>query len=371
LAVLQMQMAIVGLAQSGKTTVFKALTYGHAPAGASGGDAEPQMGTYKVPDERLERLPPVFKAKKAVHIDVQYVDTPGGLAWRGGRGGGPSPQVQAALDRSDALVHVVRAFRNEAVPHPEGSIDPDRDIEALALELAFSDLGVIERRLERLDTTVRSTRAGEREAGEHEMSLLRRMKEGLEAGTPIRAQALTQDDLRSVANYNFLTAKPLLILLNIDEADVAKAAAMEEEARGRRSGPSMAVAAVCGSLEAELIDLSDEEEVEFRADLGLGEPAAARISRLSFDLLDLISFFTGNEDECRAWTVPRDTPAPRAAGKVHSDMERGFIRAEVIRWDELVGHGSLAEARRHGALRGEGKGYHVQDGDVLHILFNV
>ncbi|MDI6857983.1 MAG: DUF933 domain-containing protein [Dehalococcoidia bacterium] len=366
-----MQMAIIGLARSGKTTLFNALTHGHAPVGAFDGEAELHIGTYKVPDERLDRLAPVFKAKKVTHADIQYVDVPGGLAWRGGRGGGPSPQVQAALDRSESLVHVVRAFRNEAVPHPEGSVDPQRDIDTLDLELAFSDLGVIERRLERLDTAVRSARAGEREAGEHEMALLRRIKEGLEAGTPIRAQPLTKEELRSVANYNFLTAKPLLILLNIDEADVPQAAAIEEEARARRSGPSTAVAAACGTLEMELIDLSDEEEREFRADLGLGEAAAERISRLSFHLLDLIFFFTGNEDECRAWTVPRDTPAPRAAGKVHSDMERGFIRAEVIRWDELISYGSLAEARRHGALRGEGKGYHVQDGDVLHILFNV
>jgi hypothetical protein len=367
-----MQLAIVGLARSGKTTVFDALTAGHIPTGAYAGDAGLHVGTFKVPDDRLDKLGALFKPKKLVHADIHYVDCPGGLVWRGaGRGGGPGPQIQAALDRSDALVHVVRAFRSESVPHPEGSVDPHRDIEALNLEMAFADLGVVERRLERLDTAVRSARAGEREAGEHEMALLRRVKEGLEAEKPLHAQSLTEDEMRSLANYNFLTAKPLLILLNIDEADVSKAGALEEELRRRWSGPQTAVAAVCGSLERELVDLSPEEAAEFRADLGLGEPAAARVSRLCFDLLGLISFFTGNEDEWRAWTVPRGSPAVKAAGKVHSDMERGFIRAEVIRWDDLIELGSLAEARKRGVLRGEGKGYEVQDGDVLHILFNV
>ena len=362
-----MQLAIVGLARSGKTTVFDALTGGHIPTGTYGADAGLHVGAFKVPDDRLDRLGALFKPKKLVHADIHYVDYPGGLVWRGA---GPGPQIQAALDRSDALVHVVRAFRSESVPHPEGSVDPHRDIEALNLEMAFADLGVVEKRLERLDTAVRSARAGEREVGEHELALLRRVKEGLEAEKPLHAQSLTGEDLRSLANYNFLTAKPLLIILNIDEEDVSRAGALEEEIR-RRSGPQTAVAAVCGSLERELVDLSPEEAAEFRADLGLGEPAAARVSRLCFDLLGLVSFFTGNEDEWRAWTVPRGSAAVKAAGKVHSDMERGFIRAEVIRWDELLELGSLAEARKRGVLRGEGKGYEVQDGDVLHILFNV
>jgi hypothetical protein len=366
-----MQLAIVGLARSGKTTVFNALSGGHAPTGTYTGEAEIHIGTFKVPDECLEKLGALFRPKKLTHADVQYVDCPGGLAWRGaGRGGGPSPQVQTALDRSDALVHVVRAFRNESVPHPEGSVDPYRDIEALNLEMVFADLGVVERRIERLDATVRSARAAEREAGEHEMALLRRVKEGLEAEKPLHIQSLTEDEMRSLLHYNFLTVKPVLIILNIDEEDVAKAAETEEELR-RRVGPHTAVAAICGSLEMEMVDLSAEEAAEFRAGLGLSEPPAGRISRLCFDLLGLISFFTVGEDECRAWAISKDTPALKAAGKVHSDMERGFIRAEVMRWDELLELGSLAEARKRGLLRGEGKTYEVQDGDIFHILFNV
>ena len=364
-----MELAIVGLARSGKTTVFNALTRGHAPTGTYTGEAEMHVGAVKVPDERLDRLATLFSAKKTVHADIQFVDIPGGLTWRGaGRGEGPGAQAQAALDRVDALVHVVRAFQNDTVPHPDGLVDPARDIETLNLELVFADLAVVDRRLERLDTVVRSARAGERETGEKELVLLKRVKEGFEQEKPLHAQGLTAEEMRSLANYNLLSAKPLLALLNTGEEDIPRATEIEAEYRGQTHG---AVAAVCGKLEMELNDLSDEEAAEFRADLGLGEPAAGRISRLAFDLLGLISFFTVGEDECRAWAIARGTPAVKAAGRVHTDMEKGFIRGEVIRWDQLLEVGSLSEARKRGILRGEGKTYEVQDGDVFHVLFNV
>ncbi len=366
-----MELVIVGLARSGKTTVFNALTRGHAPTGTYTGEAELHIGAVKVPDERLDKLGALFKPKKVTHADIQFVDVPGGLTWRGaGRGEGPTPQVQAALDRADALVHVVRAFQNDAVPHPEGSVDPARDIDAFNLELVFADLMIVERRLERLDTVVRSARAGERESGEKELALLRRVKEGFEQEKPLYVQGLSTEEVRFLGNYNLLSAEPLLTLLNIGEEDVSRQEEMEAEHR-RQAGAQTAVAALCGKLEMELNDLSDEEAAEFRADLGLGEPAAGRISGLAFELLGLVSFFTVGEDECRAWAVPKNTPAVRAAGSVHSDMEKGFIRGEVIRWDELLELGSLAEARKRGALRGEGKTYEVQDGDVFHVLFNV
>jgi GTP-binding protein YchF len=364
-----MELAIVGLARAGKTTVFNALTQGHTPTGTY--EAELHIGAVKVPDERLDRLGALFKPKKLTHADMQFVDVPGGLTWRGaGRGEGPSPAVQAALDRADGLAHIVRAFENDAVPHPAGSVDAVRDIDAFNLELVFADLMVVERRLERLDIAVRSARAGEREAGERELALLRRVKEGFEQEKPLYAQGLSTEEVRSLGNYNLLSAKPLLTLLNIGEEEVPRQAEMEAEVR-RQAGGQTVVAAFCGKLEMELNDLTEEEAAEFRADLGLGEPAAGRISRLAFEALGLISFFTVSEEECRAWTVPRGTPAVKAAGRVHSDMERGFIRAEVIRWDELLELGSLAEARKHGVLRGEGRTYEVQDGDVLHVLFNV
>lgn len=366
-----MELAIVGLARSGKTTVFNALTHAHAPTGTYAGEAELHIGAVKVPDERLDRMAALFRPKKVTHVDIQFVDTPGGLTWRGaGRGEGPTPQVQAVLDRADALVHVVRAFQNDAVPHPEGAVDPARDIDAFNLELVFADLGIVERRLERLDTVVRSARAGERDAGEKEIALLRRVKEGFEQEKPLHAQGLSSDEVRALGNYNLLSAKPLLTLLNVGEEDVSRQEEMEAEQR-QQAGGQVAVASLCGKLEMELNDLSGEEAAEFRADLGLGEPAAGRISRLAFDLLGLVSFFTVGEDECRAWAVAKNTPAVKAAGRVHTDMEKGFIRGEVIRWDELLEVGSLAEARKRGVLRGEGKTYEVQDGDIFHVLFNV
>jgi GTP-binding protein YchF len=366
-----MELAIIGLARSGKTTVFNALTHGHAPTGVYSAEAETHIGAVKVPDERLDKLAPLFKPKKVTHVDIEFVDIPGGLTWRGvGRGEGPPPQVQAALDRADALVHVVRAFQNDAVPHPEGSVDALRDIDVFNLELVFADLGIVERRLERLDTVVRSARAGEREGGEKELALLRRVKEGFEQERPLYAQGLSADELRSLGNYNLLSAKPLLTLLNIGEVDTDRQPEMEAEAR-KQAGSHTVVAALCGKLEMELNDLSDEEAAEFRADLGLGEQASEQVSRLAFDLLGLISFFTVGEDECRAWSIPRGMPAVKAAGRIHTDLEKGFIRGEVIRWDELLELGSLAEARKRGVLRGEGKTYEVQDGDVFHVLFNV
>jgi ribosome-binding ATPase len=366
-----MELAIVGLARSGKTTVFNALSHAHAPTGTYTGEAEIHVGAVKMPDERLDKLGALFHPKKVTHVDMQFVDIPGGLTWRGaGRGEGPPPQVQAALDRADALVHVVRAFENDAVPHPDGSVDPARDIDAFNLELVFADLTVVERRLERLDTVVRSARAGEREGGEKELTLLRRIKESFEQEKPLYAQGLSTEDLRSLGNYNLLSAKPLLTLLNIGEADIARQEELEAEFR-QQVGPHTAVAALCGKLEMELNDLSEEEAAEFRADLGAGEPAADRISRVAFELLGLVSFFTVGEDENRAWAIPKETPAVKAAARVHTDMEKGFIRGEVIRWDELLEVRSLAEARKRGLLRGEGKTYIVQDGDIFHILFNV
>jgi GTP-binding protein YchF len=362
-----MELAIVGLARSGKTTVFNALTHSHAPTGTYTGEAEVHVGAVKVPDERVDKLAALFQPKKTVHADIQFTDVPGALTWRSaGRGEGPGPQAQAALDKADALVHVVRAFENDAVPHPDGSVDPARDIEMLNLELVFADLAVVERRLERLDTVVRSARAGDREAGEKEIALLKRVKAGFEQEKPLHAQGLSDEELRSLANYNLLSAKPVLLVLNIGEGDVARVGEIEGEYR--KYGLT---AAICGKLEMELADLSDDEASEFRADLGLREPPAGRIGRLAFDLLGLISFFTVGDDECRAWPIARGTLAVKAAGRIHSDLERGFIRAEVMRWDKLLELGSLAEARKRGVLRGEGKTYEVQDGDIFHVLFHV
>jgi GTP-binding protein YchF len=269
-------------------------------------------------------------------------------------------------------MYVVRAFVDPAVPHPDGSVDPARDVAALDLELAFADLALIERRLERLAAELRSQRVGERGAGEREQALLTRMRAALEAETPLRALALSEDEQRIVAGFRFLTLKPLLVVFNIGEDQIGERAALEAAWRARYARPHTDVAALCGKLEMELLELTPEEAAEYRRDLGLeDETGLDRAIRLSYALLGLISFFTVGPDECRAWTVTKGATAPQAAGKIHSDMERGFIRAEVIRYEDLVAAGSEAEAKRRGLLRTEGKQYVVQDGDVLHILFNV
>lgn len=361
-----MQLGIVGLARSGKTTVFNAVTRGHARTGSFGHGVEPNVGTVKVPDHRLDRLAALFKPKKVTHADITYLDFPGGFSREGA-----APQLLASLARADALVAVIRAFEDDTVPHPLGSVEPARDIAALNLELAFADAAFLEKRLERLDTAVRSMKAGERETAERELALLRRMKADLEREVPIRAQQLTPEERRLLSSYQFLTDKPLLIVLNLGERDLPRASEIEAGYRERFGGPGVGVTALCGKLEAELAELPPEEAAEFARDLGVTESGLDRMVRLSYELVGLVSFFTVGPDECRAWTVRRGTPAQQAAGKIHSDMERGFIRAEVVRWDELLADGSLAEARKRGHLRQEGKQYIVQDGDVMHVLFNV
>jgi len=363
-------VGIIGLARAGKTTVFNAVTRGHAETGSYGAGVEPNIGTVKVPDSRLDQLAALFHPKKVTHADLRYLDFPGGLAF-GGRGEGPSARFLNALARCDALVHVVRAFHNDAVPHPEGTIDPERDIAAVNLELAYADAAFLERRLERLDIEVRSMKAGEREAGEKQMALLRRLKAALEDGVPLREQSISADERHLLESYQFLTDKPLVLVLNIDEADVARAPEIEAEYRDRWQKPGLEIAALCGELEMELGELPEHEAAEFARDLGIQESGLDRMIRLTQGALGLISFFTVGPDECRAWAVPAGTVAQRAAGKIHTDLERGFIRAEVVRWDQLLADGSLAESRKRAHLRTEGKSYVLQDGDIMHVLFNV
>jgi GTP-binding protein YchF len=365
-----MDVGIVGLGQSGKTTVFNAVTRGKAQTGYGGGQ-EPNIAVVKVPDARLDTLTAMYKPKKHTPAEIRYVDFPAaGAAF--GRGEGPGAAFLGQLRTVDALIHVVRAFDDPSVPHPEGSINPEHDIAAMDLELAFADLALIERRLERLAAELRSQKAGERGAGEREQALLTRLKDGLEQEKPIRALGLSEDEERLIAGYRFLTQKPLLLLFNIGEDQVADRERLEAEWRRRSGGPQTDVAALSGKLEMELLDLSEEEAAEYRRELGLEEETGLdRAIRLSYALMGLISFFTVGPDECRAWTVAKGATAPQAAGKIHSDLERGFIRAEVIRYEDLVASGSEAEAKKRGVLRTEGKGYVVQDGDVLHILFNV
>ncbi|MGI8554236.1 MAG: redox-regulated ATPase YchF [Dehalococcoidia bacterium] len=364
------ELGIIGFGQSGKSTVFNAVTRGRAATGY-GGSQEPQVGAVKVPDRRLDVLTGLFKPKKTTPAEIRYVDFPAaGSAF--GRGQGPGSQFLNELRRMEGLIHVVRAFASPEVAHPEGSIEPARDIESMNLELNFADLALIERRLERLRAELRSAKAGDRMTGEREMALLVRLQEGLESELPVRAQTISADEQRLIGSYRFLTASPMLLLLNIGEDVVDRREAIEQEFTARCQQPGTSVAAFCGKLEMELLDLSPEEAVEYRAELGLGEETGlARAIRLSYHLLGLLSFLTAGEDEVRAWTVTRGATAPTAAGKIHSDLERGFIRAEVVRYDDLIGAGSMVEAKKRGLVRMEGKSYTVQDGDIMNILFNV
>jgi GTP-binding protein YchF len=360
-----MDIAIVGLRGSGKTSAFKALTAGHGSAGA---DARAEhIGAVKIPDERLDRLAELVHAKKVTPLEVFLHDLPPIFE----RGAAPSGEAGESLAKADALLHVVRAFHREDMPHPLGSVDPARDVAALDAEMMLSDLGIIERRLDKLDTMVRTGRPEEREAGGREQALLLRCKSVLERDVPLRREVTDPADGKALANFGLVSLKPMLVLVNLDEDDSGRASGIEGEYAGQMAGTGTNVAVMCAKLEAELAELTPEEADEFRRELGAEPGATRRVLGRVIELLGLITFFTVAEKETRAWSLAADGSALQAAGRIHTDIERGFIRAEVIAWDGLLELGSHAEARKHGQLRTEGKAYTVQDGDVINVLFNV
>jgi len=362
-----MQVTIVGVPGSGKTTVFNALTGGHAETGGySGSRAAPNISVVKVPDERVDRLAALFSPKKTTYADVTYVDVaiPTGAA----REGTVNPDVLAQVRNADALLHVARAFDDASAAVPA---DPWRDVDDLDLEFTVADLAVIEKRLEKLKTQGRHGSQAERELAQREEELLLRIEPHLSAGKPIRSFGLTEDEELLLRGYRFLTQKPVLVVLNIDEGRLGEAAALELAGRDRYVQPQSDVAALAGKIEAEIGELAEDDARLFMDDLGIAEPSRGRVIRLTYDLLGLFSFYTAGEDECRAWTIRRGATAVEAAGAIHSDLARGFIRAEVITVDDLLEAGSMADARKRGTLRQEGKAYEVREGDVLQILFNV
>ena len=366
-----MQIAIVGLARSGKTTVFNTLTRGHADTGGFGG-VTVNVGVVKVPDDRLTRLTELFKPKREVPADVTYIDLPAPPLSPDGREAAEMPADQLArLRNADALLHVVRAFEDPSVPHPDGTVDARRDLERLDLEFVLADLGVVEKRVERLRLGGRHGTPAEREANERELLVLERLLPALREGTPIRDLELSDDESKAVRGFRFLTEKPVLVLLNVGEFDLARARDVVAEFEARYRHRQTKVEALSARIEMEIGELEPEEALAFRADLGLAESGLERVIRLSYELLGLVSFFTAGPDETRAWTIPDGSTAVDAAGAIHSDLARGFIRAEVVRWEDLLELRSMAEARRHGKLRSEGKTYSVKDGDVIEVLFNV
>ncbi|TMB82036.1 MAG: redox-regulated ATPase YchF [Chloroflexi bacterium] len=361
-----MQVTIIGLPGSGKTTVFNALTGVQAETGFSGGRAAPNLAVVKVPDARLERLAELYHPRKVTPADVTYADVaiPAGAAGEGT----VAPDLLAQVRNADALVHVLRAFEGSAA---ERRADPWRDIEELDLEYAVADLGVVQKRLEKLRTSGRHGSPAEREANALEEALLERIEPHLAEGHPLRGLSLEEDEEKRLRGYRFLTQKPVLVLVNVDEARLPEVPAIQEDGQARHGGPEVHVAALAGKLEAEIAQLSTDDAQIFLEDLGIGEASRGRVIRLTYALLGLFSFFTGGEDECRAWTLRQGATAVDAAAAIHSDLARGFIRAEVVTFDDLMACGSTAEARRRGLLRSEGKAYQVQDGDVIEVLFNV
>ena len=362
-----MKIGIIGLPNSGKTTIFNALTGGSAETAAySSGALEPNLATVKVPDARLPVLAGMYKPKKTTFADVQYIDV-AGLSGSARESGGLSPAFLNYISQVDALLHVVRAFEDSAVPHPQEAVDARRDIETVDLELAFSDMAIIERRLQRLHGEIGKTAAKEKEARIEERDLLLRLQEGLEADIPIRDMDLSADQEKMLRGYQFLSAKPLLIVLNTGE-DQLELDLVGSMAYAHRKS---AVAQLAGKVEAEIAQLEPEDARAFLDDLGIKEPARERVIELSYDLLGLLSFLTAGPDEVRAWPIPVGTPAIEAAGTIHSDIQRGFIRAEVVAYEDLIAAGSMVEAKKRGAVRMEGKTYVVKDGDICNFLFNV
>jgi hypothetical protein len=362
-----MKIALTGLSNSGKTTVFNALTgLGMETTIYPTTTGEPHVGVVKVPDARLDRLSEIFKPKKTTYSTIEYIDyiglTKGDMK--------QNRSVFEFIKDSDALVHVVRAFHDDAVVHPLGSIDPLRDVATVEAELLFGDLELVERRLEAMEQAAKKGKKPD----EKENKALIKCKEALEEETALRDVAFTDDELRALRHLQFLSIKPEVVLLNIDEKDLntGRAGSLQEEVeKFYRGKSSVSVLTMSGKVEMEIGELPPDERKAFLDELGIKEPALDKLIKVSYGLLGLISFFTVVGNEVRAWAVRKGTDALTAAGKIHTDIQKGFIRAEVIAYDDFIKAGSMAEARDKGLLRLEGKTYEVKDGDIINFRFNV
>lgn len=365
-----MRIAIIGFQKSGKTTVFNALTGQHAETSAfATGQAASNQAVVKVPDERLDKLSALFKPKKFTPATVDYIDLAGIARSEGeGAGQGLGEKQMVEISTADALLAVVRGFND---PATGDAPDVEGDVEAMCLEMALSDLQKLENRTERIAKQMGRSSGKEKEALEIELEAIGKLKVALEEGKPARAVPLTDEQHKMLRGFQMLTMKPTMFLINDDEERWAENQDKPVELPFIKDFPNTAAARLCGKMEMDIAQLPEEDRAVFLADYGITEPAAHRVIRLSYDLLGRISFLTVGPDECRAWTIQRGSPAPVAAGAIHSDLERGFIRAEVINWQDLLDLGSYAEAKKKGKLRLEGKAYIVQDGDVMNILFNV
>ena len=357
-----MKTGIIGLPQVGKTSLFRILTKAKVEEHGHSNPREAHIGVARVPDERLEKLSALYSPKKTTFASVEFVDVAAI-----GQEALKETAYLTNLRNVDALIHVLRVFEDEAIAH-DGPLDALRDAKNVEFDLMLSDLGQVEKRIERVEKDMKKARTTDLE---REHALLLRSKECLEKEIPLRAMEMTPEEKKLIRGFMFLSQKPILYVLNVGES--ATLGADLESAVGRykleaiAQRPNAGATAICGKVEAELTEMDDAEAADFLESYGLKESGLVRLIRKSYELLGLISFFTAGEDECRAWTVPIGAKAPQAAGVIHTDLEHHFIRAETIRWDNLLEAGSEAAARAKGTLRLEGKEYVVRDGDVLHI----
>ncbi|MFZ6020712.1 MAG: redox-regulated ATPase YchF [Chloroflexota bacterium] len=356
-----MRLGIIGLPQSGKTTLFNALTRGNQPTGVATGKIEIHTAVVDVPDPRVDVLSKMFNPKKTIYAKVTYADI-AGLDGSAGKSG-ISGTLLNQLTQMDGFIHVVRVFEDENVPHPQGSVNPERDLAAMDAEFVLNDLIAVERKLERLAEERKKGGGRDRSAIEREIALFERLHQALSQEIPLRDVDIEADEEKLLSGFGFLSRKPVLVVLNLSEGQTAPA--LEYPHRHSQ------VVALQAKLEMEIAQLPPEDAALFMAEYGISEPSLNRMIRLSYDLLGLQSFFTVGPDEVRAWTVRRGATAPEAAGEIHTDLQKGFIRAEVITYDDLIALGGMSEARAKGKLRLEGKEYIVKDGDIINIRFNI
>ena len=377
-----MEIAIIGLPQSGKTTLFNALTGGHAEAtGAGGGGAQMHVGVVKVDDPRLPVLAKMYNPRKVVYPEIKYWDLPAFelsnrfQASSSGSSGSSftlEGQSRNILQGADAFLVVVCDFTDPAIVHPAGIVDPRRDLRSVLEDLTLADLVVLERVCERLEDGVKKSIPSERPAAQRKLDIVKKVRQGIEDGVPVRRQELTVSESVSLAEYQLLTGKPVIAAFNVDESrDASEEFSLEDLGLDIAESETIGSVSMCAKLESDLALMTPKEADEFRNELGLAESAMAKVVRVTYDTVGLVSFLTVGEDEVRAWSIPSGLPAQEAAGTIHTDFTRGFIRAEVIPYDDLVRCGSIAQGRKEGVLRSEGKSYSVRDGDVINFLINV